>query len=72
MITWTLSGHIIFALATGITCGIVAARYLSQEGHAPAIDPLPSLQPQVEPEAIHGSHRSLVGVLARIVPGDQP
>src|SRR5580693_4585228 len=27
MITWTLSGHIIFALATGITCGIVAARY---------------------------------------------
>jgi len=22
-----LSGHIIFALATGITCGIVAARY---------------------------------------------
>jgi predicted PurR-regulated permease PerM len=27
MITWTLSGHIIFALATGIACGIVAARY---------------------------------------------
>jgi predicted PurR-regulated permease PerM len=27
IITWTLSGHIIFALATGIACGIVAARY---------------------------------------------
>jgi hypothetical protein len=27
MITWPLSGHIIFALATGITCGLVAARY---------------------------------------------
>ena len=27
MITWPLSSHIIFALATGITCGIVAARY---------------------------------------------
>jgi hypothetical protein len=27
MITWTLSGHIIFALATGIACGIVAGRY---------------------------------------------
>jgi hypothetical protein len=24
MITWPLSGHIIFALATGIACGIVA------------------------------------------------
>ena len=52
--------------------GIVAARYLSQEGHAPAINPLTRLQPQVEPEAIHGGHRSLVGGLARIVPGDQP
>jgi hypothetical protein len=28
MITWPLSGHIIFALGTGIACGIVAARYL--------------------------------------------
>jgi hypothetical protein len=27
MITWTLSGHIIFALATGIVCGIAAVRY---------------------------------------------
>jgi tetrahydromethanopterin S-methyltransferase subunit C len=28
MITWPLSSHIIFALATGIACGIVGARYL--------------------------------------------
>src|SRR5271165_1190742 len=27
MITWPLSSHIIFALATGIACGIVGARY---------------------------------------------
>src|SRR5271155_102672 len=27
MITWPLWSHIIFALATGIACGIVAARY---------------------------------------------
>jgi hypothetical protein len=27
MITLPLSGHIIFALATGIACGIVAARH---------------------------------------------
>src|SRR5690349_11828683 len=38
----------------------------------PAIDPFLRLQPQVEPKAIHGGQRRLVGVLARIVPGDQP
>jgi hypothetical protein len=25
--TWPLSGHIVFALATGLACGIAAARY---------------------------------------------
>jgi hypothetical protein len=27
IVTWPLSNHIAFALATGLACGIVAARY---------------------------------------------
>ena len=45
--------------------GLVAALYFSQEGRTPAMNTVTSLQPEVESEAIHCSHRGLVGDRAR-------
>jgi hypothetical protein len=51
--------------------GGITISYFSQKSHSPAVNPVARPQPEMEPQAIDGSHGSLVGGLACKLAGDQ-